>query len=146
MLPILVLMIDSDRFVTNFGPKNHATWPFLSMPWAVIRGWAIIQVWAINREFTVAQNLQKFTFCSKFQLTGGKIEFCPSVECKAWYSSLIHLLDVHMKKLFEIPTKLHLVDKKKGRRQRWILNYACVCNFGNFLAQFSSIHFFSSKV
>ena len=46
-------MIDSDRFVTNFGPKNHATWPFLSMPWAVIRGWAIIQVWAINREFTV---------------------------------------------------------------------------------------------
>ena len=53
MLPILVLMIDSDRFVTNFGPKNHATWPFLSMPWAVIRGWAIIQVWAINREFTV---------------------------------------------------------------------------------------------
>ena len=55
MLPILVLMIDSDRFVTNFGPKNHATWPFLSMPWAVIRGWAIIQVWAINREFTVIQ-------------------------------------------------------------------------------------------
>ena len=54
MLPILVLMIDSDRFVTNFGPKNHATWPFLSMPWAVIRGWAIIQVWAINREFTVS--------------------------------------------------------------------------------------------
>ena len=53
MLPILVLMIDSDRFVTNFGPKNHATWPFLSMPWAVIRGWAIIQVWAINRDFTV---------------------------------------------------------------------------------------------
>ena len=46
-------MIDSDRFVTNFGPKNHATWPFLSMPWAVIRGWAIIQVWAIHREFTV---------------------------------------------------------------------------------------------
>ena len=56
MLPILVLMIDSDRFVTNFGPKNHATWPFLSMPWAVIRGWAIIQVWAINREFTVIEN------------------------------------------------------------------------------------------
>ena len=53
MLPILVLMIDSDRFVTNFGPKNHATWPFLSMPWAVIRGWAIIQVWAIHREFMV---------------------------------------------------------------------------------------------
>ena len=53
MLPILVLMIDSERFVTNFGPKNHATWPFLSMPWAVIRGWAIIQVWAIHREFTV---------------------------------------------------------------------------------------------
>ena len=52
MLPILVLMIDSDRFVTNFGPKNHATWPFLSMPWALIRGWAIIQVWAINRDFT----------------------------------------------------------------------------------------------
>ena len=58
MLPILVLMIDSDRFVTNFGPKNHATWPFLSMPWAVIRGWAIIQVWAINREFTVYYIMQ----------------------------------------------------------------------------------------
>ena len=59
MLPILVLMIDSDRFVTNFGPKNHATWPFLSMPWAVIRGWAIIQVWAINREFTVCKIIQE---------------------------------------------------------------------------------------
>ena len=59
MLPILVLMIDSDRFVTNFGPKNHATWPFLSMPWAVIRGWAIIQVWAINREFTVFLIIQE---------------------------------------------------------------------------------------
>ena len=53
MLPILVLMINSDHFVTNFGPKNHATWPFLSMPWALIRGWAIIQVWAKNRDFTV---------------------------------------------------------------------------------------------
>ena len=57
MLPILVLMINSDHFVTNFGPKNHATWPFLSMPWALIRGWAIIQVWAINRDFTVIENL-----------------------------------------------------------------------------------------
>ena len=64
MLPILVLMIDSDRFVTNFGPKNHATWPFLSMPWAVIRGWAIIQVWAINREFTVLDK----TFGMKIQM------------------------------------------------------------------------------
>ena len=70
MLPILVLMIDSDRFVTNFGPKNHATWPFLSMPWAVIRGWAIIQVWAINREFTVfiLQILLQFIFFGQLNL------------------------------------------------------------------------------
>lgn len=59
-------MIDSDRFVTNFGPKNHATWPFLSMPWAVIRGWAIIQVWAINREFTVYMSLIYRIYLFKF--------------------------------------------------------------------------------
>ena len=76
MLPILVLMIDSDRFVTNFGPKNHATWPFLSMPWAVIRGWAIIQVWAINREFTVFKFFQqKLEFFPKSSLGGLRLFF-----------------------------------------------------------------------
>ena len=70
-------MIDSDRFVTNFGPKNHATWPFLSMPWAVIRGWAIIQVWAINREFTViiiCSSADSTRFYIRSQLIRFKVE------------------------------------------------------------------------
>ena len=82
MLPILVLMIDSDRFVTNFGPKNHATWPFLSMPWAVIRGWAIIQVWAINREFTVSWKSIYLIF-----LLWMKTIICPSVHFDATLKS-----------------------------------------------------------